>query len=610
MNHFFRSILPGKVKLLPGIFQQRFTVNRRYLLSLRTENLLQNHYLEAGLWHPNHYPEDIHWGWESPTSQVRGHFLGHWLSAASLIYANTGDAEIKGKADFIVSELARCQKENGGEWAGSIPEKYLDWAARGKSVWAPHYTLHKTLMGLYDMYAFAGNREALEILLKWAHWFHHWISRFSAEQRDDILDVETGGMLESWANLYGVTGEKEHLELMQLYDRRRLFEPLLEGKDVLTNMHANTTIPEVQGAARAWEVTGDERWRKIVEAYWKFAVTDRGYFCTGGQTNGEIWTPPFEFAACLGDTTQEHCTVYNMMRLADYLHRWTGEISFADYWERNLYNGILAQQHPETGMIAYFLPLRAGCAKVWGTPGNHFWCCHGTLVQAHTVYANHIYYEDDDGLVLNQYIPSVLSWERNNMPLKIALETDHQLTLQHRPNSMVFKISIKADTPVEFTLKIRIPWWVSDHPAISVNDQNQETPASPSSYLELKLKWQEDSVNIVLPKKLTTSPLPDEPDTIAFMDGPVVLAGLHPDENLTANSRFENHFGRYPAEKVIFGDKEDPQTILIPDNEREWIIWQTGKYRTRNQPQNLHFIPLYEVRDERYQVYFPIKSGN
>ena len=129
-------------------------------------------------------------------------------------------------------------------------------------------------------------------------------------------------MLEVWADLYGISGDKEHLALIRRYDRRRLFDPLLAGEDVLTNMHANTTIPEALGAARAWEVTGEERWRRIVEAYWRCAVDDRGYFCTGGQTNGEFWTPPHELSARLGDKTQEHCTVYHMMRLAEYLlHR-------------------------------------------------------------------------------------------------------------------------------------------------------------------------------------------------------------------------------------------------------------------------------------------------
>ena len=393
MPHPLQPLRPGATKLLPGLFQQRFDLNRKYMLALKTENLLQNHYMEAGLWGPRNRVDDLHWGWESPTCQLRGHFLGHWLSAAAYIAANTGDQEIKGKADYIVSELARCQRENGGEWVGSIPEKYLDWVVRGKHVWAPQYTLHKTLMGLWDMYAVGGNDQALEILVRWAHWFHRWTGQFSPDQMDDILDTETGGMLEVWANLSGLTGEREHYELLQRYDRRRLFDPLLAGKDVLTNMHMNTTIPEVHGAARAWEVTGEQRWRQIVDAYWRSGVTERGYYVTGGQTNGEIWSPPGELSSRLGFRTQEHCTVYNMMRLADYLLRWTDDPRYADYWERNLWNGILAQQHPDTGMIAYFLPFYAGAEKVWGTPTEDFWCCHGTLVQAHTIYTNHIWYD-------------------------------------------------------------------------------------------------------------------------------------------------------------------------------------------------------------------------
>jgi uncharacterized protein len=122
----FAPLPLGSVRLMPGLFQARFDLNRRYMMSLRSENLLQDYYLEAGLWGPASKPDDCHWGWESPNCQVRGHFLGHWLSAAARIYAATGDAEIKAKADHIVSELGRCQQENGGEWAGSIPEKYLE----------------------------------------------------------------------------------------------------------------------------------------------------------------------------------------------------------------------------------------------------------------------------------------------------------------------------------------------------------------------------------------------------------------------------------------------------------------------------------------------------
>jgi DUF1680 family protein len=603
------------VKLLPGMFKDRYDLNRQYMLSLRSERLLQNYYLEAGLVQAalratTHGDpgagDDWHWGWESPTCQLRGHFLGHWLSAAARIYAATQDAEMKARADHVVSELARCQEENGGEWAGSIPEKYLDWIARGKRVWAPHYTLHKTLMGLFDMVAFAASEQALEILVKFARWFHRWTGQFSREEVDDILDVETGGMLEAWANLYGVTGKQEHLDLVYRYERRRLFDRLLAGEDPLTNRHANTTIPEAQGAARAYEVTGEDRWREIVEAYWRCAVTDRGAFCTGGQTSGEIWTPPFEFAARLGDKNQEHCTVYNMMRLADYLLRWTGDVAYADYIERNLYNGILAQQNPETGMVAYFLPLQAGSRKIWGSPTNDFWCCHGSLVQAHTAHSAHVYYEDEVGLVVCQYIPTELTWERDGVPVVVRQVFDREASTGevcdrdgslHRPKRWVIELSVRCDRPVEFALKLRLPWWLSGQAHVFVNGGPETVSGGPSSFHEIRRTWRDATVRVELPRALSTCPLPDEPDTVAFMDGPVVLAGLCDEE------------------RILYGDKNNPESMLTPDDEREWTTWKPG-YRTRNQERGFRFVPLYEIGDgrgdgrgdERYTVYFPVRD--
>jgi DUF1680 family protein len=588
MQQTFHPMQAGRVKLLPGLLQDRVELNRAYLMSLSNDNLLQNFYFEAGLADFRQKHEDMHWGWESPTCQLRGHFLGHWLSAAAHLYAATGDAEVKAKADTIVRELGRCQQANGGEWVGSIPEKYLDFVVAGQRVWAPQYTLHKTLMGLYDMYALADNQQALEIMITWARWFYRWTGQFSREQMDDILDVETGGMLEVWANLYGVTHDEQHLELLRRYDRPRLFEPLLAGEDVLTNMHANTTIPEVLGAARAWEVTGEQRWRDIVEAYWRMAVTERGYFCTGGQTCGEVWTPPHEQAARLGDKNQEHCTVYNMMLLADRLMQWTGDLSYADYWERNLYNGILAQQNHQTGMIAYFLPLEAGGVKRWGTPTHDFWCCHGTLVQAHTLHTSAIYYEDADGLIVAQYLPSELTWQWAGTTVHVKQTIDQQTGATRRPNAQVFEIAIACEQPADFTIKLRVPWWVASAPQITINGEQVEAQSDSHGVITIKRSWQNDRIRVTLPKQLTSHPLPDQPSTVAFLDGPVVLAGL------------------VDEERTLIGDKDDPDSLLAPDNEREWTNWMTG-YRTKNQERNFRLLPLYQILDQPYTVYFPVQ---
>jgi DUF1680 family protein len=588
MSSTLTPIAPRKVALLPSIFKQRYDLNRAYVMSLSNANLLQNFYLEAALDSFRQKPEQIHWGWEAPTCQLRGHFLGHWLSAAAGLYAATGDAEAKAKADAVVSELARCQEANGGEWAGSIPPGYLDRIAAGQRIWAPHYTLHKTLMGLYDMYALTGSAQALDILDRWSRWFHRWSGQFSRAKFDDILDVETGGMLEVWANLYSVTGRAEHLELIHRYDRPRLFEPLLAGQDVLTNMHANTTIPEVLGAARAWEVTGERRWRDIVEAYWRQAVIERGYFATGGQTCGEIWTPPHEQAARLGDKNQEHCTVYNMMLLADRLLRWTGDLVYADYWERNLYNGILAQQHRETGMIAYFLPLEPGAVKAWGSPTDDFWCCHGTLVQAHTLHTSAVYYEDAAGLVVSQFIPTTLDWQRGGAHVRVTQTDDPQHEATRRPDSRAVRLTVDCSEPAEFTLTLRLPWWLAGAPTVLLN--GAPVAVDSSRAITIRRAWHADRLEITLPKRLTSYGLDDRADTVAFMDGPVVLAGLCGEDH------------------TLVGDRDDPRTLLAPDNEREWTTWMTG-YRTYGQERNVRFVPLHEVTDQRYTVYFPVRPA-
>jgi hypothetical protein len=599
---------PGQVKLLPGAFWERARLNREYVVSLKDENLLQNFYLEAGFWspvlrmtskNPRERGEEMHWGWESPTCQLRGHFLGHWLSAAAFITASTSDAEIGGKLTRVVAELARVQKANGGQWAASIPEKYLDWVAQKRPVWAPHYTIHKTLMGLVDAWKVAGNKQALEIADNFAPWFHDWSGRFSREQFNDILDTETGGMLEVWADLYGATGKSLYRDLMDRYYRPRLFDRLLEGKDALTNKHANTTIPEAQGVARSYEVTGDPKWRDAALAYWKCAVTMRGAYATGGQTSGEIWTPPEKLSARLGDKNQEHCVVYNMIRLADYLFRWTGEAQYADYIERNLHNGILAQQNPQTGMVTYFLPLGPGSKKTWGTPTDDFWCCHGSLVQAHSRNDRYIYYASDADIVIAQYIPSEANWSANGTPVRISQTMireadDHRLDLERdpdsRPNHWAIEIRVEADRPVEFSLRLRVPSWLRSQASVRVNSEEQAAADSSSGFLSLKRVWSHDRVRLVFPKGLTTAPLPDRPDTMAFLDGPVLLAALTGDA------------------VTLTGDPSQPDTLLIADNEREWGSW-LGGYRTVNQSANLRFVPLNTVVDQAYTVYCQIRRA-
>jgi uncharacterized protein len=350
--------------------------------------------------------------------------------------------------------------------------------------------------------------------------------------------------------------------------------------------------------ARAYEVTGETKWRDAALAYWKCAVTTRGAYATGGQTSGEIWTPPGKLSARLSERNQEHCVVYNMIRLADYLLRWTGEAQYADYIERNLHNGILAQQHPQTGMVTYFLPLAAGSKKTWGTPTDDFWCCHGSLVQAYSRHERHIYYSGSDGFTVAQYIPSEAEWSFNGTAVRVSQTMlreadDHRVHLeedpQSRPEHWAIEVAVDAAAPVEFTLRLRVPSWTPSAAVLSINGKPAAAEAH-SGYLSIKAAWNHDKVRVVFMKRLTASPLPDRPDTVAFLDGPVLLAALA------------------PGEVTLAGDAANPSSLLVADNEREWGAW-LGGYRTVNQSQNYRFVPISTVTDQAYTVYCQVRPG-
>jgi len=597
--------ISSDVCLLPGLFQQRFDLARAYATQLTEDGLLQNFELEAGVrkWFHFHSDADFqkgHWGWESPTSMVRGQFLGCWMMAAARFSKLTGDPILQLKLDSIVRRLGLCQERNGGEWLGSFPEKYLHWLAQGNSPWVPHYVIHKTLLGLRESYVQEGNEAALEIEKKFVKWLFRWFSSLEPSCREEILDVETGGMLEELASLYEITHDAEHLKLSRLYSRERFFSELLRGDDALTNRHANTTLAEVLGAARMYEVTGEKRWRDITEAYWKCAVTERGTFATGGQNSGEIWCPPHEFAARLGDKNQEHCTVYHMIRLADYLFRWTGESSYLDYIEKNLYNGILAAQNRTSGMVTYYLPLAAGSRKKWGHPTRDFWCCHGTLVQAHSYYPSLIYYGAENGLQVAQYIPSRIDYSFKGSNIRLtqdwavtqgvtAIDNASAAGERHRPTACSVRIKIECDKSVEWTLSLRIPAWIASQALLKENGKSFPIQPDERGFFDIRRTWERTEFVVVFPKEIVLSPIPDEPEMVAFMEGPIVFAGLTDEERL------------------IHMDADNPSAFFTPENERQWGQW-FDTFRLKGQERGLHFKPLYEIQDEPYTVYFPVQK--
>lgn len=593
----------GSVKILPGVFRERMDVNRQYLLELDTNCLLQNFYLEAGIILPglqvvdNPETANLHWGWEAPTCQLRGHFLGHWISAAAKLIAADGEPELRVKLDKIVSELARCQELNGGEWVGSIPEKYFTRLIKNQYIWSPQYVMHKTIAGLSDAYIYAGNTQALDILSHLSDWYITWTEKAAETNPHAVYAGEEAGMLEVWAQLYQLTKDEKYLTLAKRYADAGLFRKLKEGKDSLTNCHANASIPFTHGAAKMYEITGDSDWLEVIKLFWKAAVTDRGMLSTTGMNAGEFWVPPHMQGHFLGSSDQEFCTVYNMVRTASYLLKYTGEAQYADYIERALYNGFLAQQNAQTGMPAYFLPLGAGSRKKWGTKTRDFWCCHGTMVQAQTLYPELVWFTDGDKITAAQYIPSEFTAEMNGANVTVSQTTgmkyyNDQAFFDEKDDGQMsrwlLKFSVKCDKPVRFTLSLRVPEWAKGV-ELEVNGKNTAAPVK-DGWLDITADWQNDSVQVFFPSELRAETLPDMPELMSVVDGPIVLAGITgSDCGITGADKLNEQF--MPQREHTYGT----------------FPWRQNSWRTRNQPQSVMFRPLYEVTDEEYTVYFTKK---
>lgn len=593
----------GSVKILPGVFRERMDVNRQYLLELDANCLLQNFYLEAGIILPglqvvdNPETANLHWGWEAPTCQLRGHFLGHWISAAAKLIAADGEPELRVKLDNIVSELARCQELNGGEWVGSIPEKYFTRLIKNQYIWSPQYVMHKTIVGLSDAYIYAGNTQALDILSHLSDWYITWTEKAAETNPHAVYAGEEAGMLEVWAQLYQLTKDEKYLTLAKRYADAGLFRKLKEGKDSLTNCHANASIPFTHGAAKMYEITGDSDWLEVIKLFWKVAVTDRGMFSTTGMNAGEFWVPPHMQGHFLGSSDQEFCTVYNMVRTASYLLKYTGEAQYADYIERALYNGFLAQQNAQTGMPAYFLPLGAGSRKKWGTKTRDFWCCHGTMVQAQTLYPELVWFTDGDKITAAQYIPSEFTAEMNGANVTVSQTTgmkyyNDQAFFDEKDDGQMsrwlLKFSVKCDKPVRFTLSLRVPEWAKGV-VLEVNGKNTAAPVK-DGWLDITADWQNDSVQVFFPSELRAETLPDMPELMSVVDGPIVLAGITgSDCGINGADKLNEQF--MPQREHTYGT----------------FPWRQNSWRTRNQPQSVMFRPLYEVTDEEYTVYFTKK---
>ncbi|MBO0724337.1 MAG: glycoside hydrolase family 127 protein [Blastocatellia bacterium] len=591
-----------EVRLLDGPFREAMLRDQKYLLGLDNDRLLHMFRVTAGL------PSTArpYGGWEAPDVQLRGHSMGHFLSACALMYASTGDERFKTKADAVVAELAKVQQAlaarsfNAG-YLSAFPEEFFDMVDKRERVWAPYYTIHKIMAGLLDMYLLCDDKQALDVLLKQAAWVKFRVDRLTEEQQQAALQTEFGGMEEVLTNLYAITGDPEHLRVARKFDHKRIFDPLSRGEDPLNGLHANTQIPKAIGAARDYELTGEKRYHDVASFFWERVAKHRSYVI-GGNSDGESFFPPETFSKHLGPSSTETCNTYNMLKLTRHLFEWEPSAEKMDFYERGLYNHILASQDPATGGFCYYVPLRPGAFKTFSTPEDSFWCCVGTGMENHAKYPDTIYFHDDRSLYLNLFIASELKWKEKG--LTVRQETKF-------PEEDTTRLSIqtdKAEKAVNLALKIRYPSWAQSGMAVAVNGKKQPVNDKPGSYVTIEREWKSgDTVEIRLPMSLRLEAMPDDPKMIALFYGPIALAGDLGRDGLQDAKRYgpsAPQLGRVkPIDIPAFiGDVKDVLAKVKPAPGAPLTFKTDGLGR----PQDVTLLPFYKVFEPRYTVYWKV----
>lgn len=579
------------VNVLDGPFKHAMDLNRDYLLQLEPDRLLARFREYAGL----EAKATQYEGWEAMS--LSGHTLGHYLSACAMLYASLDDYRFKTRIDYIIDELSQCQEAHGDGYVSGIPnaKEVFQQVSEGEieskgfdlnGLWAPLYTIHKLFAGLRDSLHLVENTKALYIAIKLADWLDSIFSKLDEEQMQEVMECEFGGINEVLVDLYADTGNEKYLNLAQRFWHKQILDPLSEQKDSLPGRHANTQIPKIIGLAREYELTNDMKRKEIAEFFWE-QVIDHHSYVTGGHSFEEYFGTPDQLSDRLGPHTTETCNTYNMLKLTKHLFEWNRSTKAADYYERALFNHILASQDPLEGGVTYFLSLDMGGYKDYNHKFDHFTCCVGTGMENHASYGNSIYFHNEDQLYVNQYIPSALNW--GDKGIKVIQETKY-------PEENDIHIRVQCTNPEKFTMNIRYPSWAEQGILIKINDENYESDSTPGSFIEINRVWSNnDKVEIKIPMTLRLERMPDNPKRAAIMYGPLVLAG----------------------ELGPLGDQEATDflytPVFIPEGKSlsGWIQPVQGEINTfrtvqAGYPRDIELYPFYRMHDKMYSVYWDL----
>ncbi|GGA83066.1 glycosyl hydrolase [Flavobacterium palustre] len=589
-----------EVRLKDGPFKKAQDVDLKYILELNPDKLLAPYLLASGI--PT--KSDRYGNWES--IGLDGHIGGHYLSTLSMMYAATGNTELKNRLDYMLSELGRCQEKNTNGYVGGVPNGKVFWdrihngdidgSGFGlNNTWVPIYNIHKLFAGLNDAYHYTGSEKAKDILIKLGDWFIELIRPLSDEQIEKILKTEHGGINESFADLYIITKNKKYLQTAEKISHKAFLNPLLKKEDKLTGMHANTQIPKVIGFEKIATLSANREWSDAVQFFWE-NVTQKRSVAFGGNSVAEHFNSIDDFSGMLkSNQGPETCNSYNMERLSKALFLDKNDVSYLDFYERTLYNHILSSQHPEKGGFVYFTPIRPNHYRVYSQPETSMWCCVGSGLENHTKYGELIYSHSDNDVFVNLFIPSTLNWQEKGIQLEQTTKFPYE------NNS---ELVVKLKNSKSFALNIRYPKWAENF-EILVNGKAQKITTKPSTYVILTRKWKSgDKITIKFKTATHLESLPDGSNWSAFVNGPIVLAAKTSTEGLDGLFADNSRMGHATRGKYIPLDK----AYALVGEKSAYVSKLKELGNMRFSLDSLELEPFFEVHDARYQMYFQTYS--
>ena len=557
------------VRLTGGPLKAQFDRIHAAYLRLNEDQLLKVYRQRAHLPAPG---QDMG-GWYDAEGFAPGHSFGQYVSGLARFYQATGDTATQVKVRRLAEGYIATIDSDGYSYAG----------LRASTAF-PAYILDKNLIGLLDAYQFADVESALNAARRIVRGAVRYLPD-SALERDEMPRQapydEAYTLPENLFYAYELTGDREMLDLAKqfLFDRR-YFEPLARGVNVLPGLHAYSHVNCLSSAARAYLHLGNPMHLRAIQNAWNM-IEKTQQFASGGWGPNEAFVVPDK--GLLGESLKSShahfetpCGAYAHFKLARYLLRLTADSRYGDGMERVLYNTVLGAKDPKgDGHFFYYSDYHASAQKDYHA--DKWPCCSGTLPQAVADYVINCYFQSNDGIYVNLFVPSEVRGKIQGVPAKIVQATDY-------PQTDSTELRLELPAPTEFTVYIRIPNWLRSAAEISVNNKPVSVAAEPGTFAAIRRRWQHnDAIQVQLPFSFRTEPIDEQhPQTVALMRGPLMMVALDP-------------------------QVEVPQNVLTSPDGLKPSAHSRAVSELQQQAASLRFTPFYAVGGETYTSYITQK---